>query len=239
MGLSLVVPPAWLAANKSYQFKVTASYPTTGSAVMSPDSNYATLAVPSSFPSLPVAPTGMMVVSVNTAGAFFKWNDNATNETYYILQKSTTGGGPWTDYFHAANTTRASLGALTYGATFYFRVAASNAVGRTYSNVVTAVPGSLQPNPTLSPPTNLTAVAGAVARSVRLSWGLASGNTGYFLERAVGSTGQFQHVAATGSAVSAYTVPSLPVGLHRFRIRATGLNGTTSQYTAEKNFTVQ
>jgi len=106
--------------------------------------------------------------SVNLA-----WTDNATNETAYVVSRSTDGGTTW--------TTAATVGAdaTTYtdatssaGQTVSYRVQASNATATSaWSNVasVTFAPAA---------PTNLAATANSTG-GINLSWSDVSGETGY------------------------------------------------------------
>jgi len=106
----------------------------------------------------PAAPTNLQIIVANDALAItILWEDNADDEESYIVERSTSGaGGPWEVVATLApDTTNYGEGNLSDGVTYWYRVAAENAAGRSaYSNVVsgtaTALPGTaLAESPTL------------------------------------------------------------------------------------------
>jgi hypothetical protein len=68
-----------------------------------------------------------------------KWTDASSNETSFIVQRSTNGGSSWTwSTTLAQNTTTYTNSGLTVGTTYTYRVGASNSTGKAYSSTVSA-----------------------------------------------------------------------------------------------------
>ena len=89
--------------------------------------------------STPAAPKNLEVIVVQDGQLIqLSWQDNASNEDAYIIQRSIVGaGGPWNAYITLPpNTTTFDDGALVPGFTYWYRIAAENSAGRSaYSNV--------------------------------------------------------------------------------------------------------
>ena len=122
-------------------------------------------AVPATTPSAPrslVAKRGNRAIKLS-------WGAPATSGgaavTDYVIQRSGDGGVSWSTVRDGVSTARtATIGGLTNGHRYHFRIAARNHVGTSaWSNVVSAVPAT-----TPGPPTNL--VATALDGSVQLDW---------------------------------------------------------------------
>ena len=69
--------------------------------------------------------------------AELKWQDNSSNETSFVVQRSLQAAGGWTDIVTLqANTTSYRDDAVTRGLLYYYRIEACNAAGCTFSNVL-------------------------------------------------------------------------------------------------------
>lgn len=117
---------------------------------------------------LPAAPTAMIAKGVNRYRVIMNWNDNADNETGFIVEKSTDG----TTFTQIAlldmNTTyyEEAPGDNQPLTTYYYRVRSFNAAGNSaYSNVATAKTTQDWP----LGPTNLSATAVSETQ-VNLTW---------------------------------------------------------------------
>ena len=68
------------------------------------------------------------------------WSDNAANETGYVVERSQSATGPFTQLVTVPSDTSSFVdGAVSRKTTYYYRVKASNANGTSnYSNVVSA-----------------------------------------------------------------------------------------------------
>jgi FtsP/CotA-like multicopper oxidase with cupredoxin domain len=101
----------------------------------------------------PAAPTALAAGVLSTSRVRLTWTDNATNETGYVVQRS-TDGTTWTQ----VGTGRANLRAyndttVTVGTTYSYRVGAVNGAGTTLSTPVTVTVSAP------SAPTGVTATA--------------------------------------------------------------------------------
>lgn len=91
--------------------------------------------------SAPLPPTNLQAMVVQDALKItLLWDDNADNEVQYVLERRSSAGpdGPWgVAAVLPANSTSYNDSGLEDGVTYWYRVAASNAVGTSgYSNVV-------------------------------------------------------------------------------------------------------
>jgi len=141
----------------------------------------------------PAPPTSLTATFQAGPQVSLTWRDNATNETGFVIERSTDGV---TFSQIATAPARANTGNVTYidttiipGATYTYRVAAVNVAGTSaYSNPA-AVPVPAVP----AAPGNLTAAngpnGGGNSRSVILTWqDLSNNETGFTLQRATNAT---------------------------------------------------
>ncbi|MGC8742115.1 MAG: fibronectin type III domain-containing protein [Candidatus Sumerlaeaceae bacterium] len=134
-----------LTPGTTYYYVVRAS----NSAGSSANSNQASA---TTAPSAPSAPSGLTATAVSSTQINLAWTDNSTNETNFVVARSTTSGGPYTDIATlAANTTSYSDAGLTPGATYYYVVRATNAGGSSansnQASATTPMPDIIVDNP--------------------------------------------------------------------------------------------
>ena len=113
----------------------------------------------------PSAPSGLTATAVSTSQINLAWTDNSGDESNFIVSRSTTAGGPYTDIATlAANTTSYNNTGLSASTTYYYVVRAVNSGGSSaLSNEASA---------TTQTPPPLTQVH---VGSITMSW-VASGN---------------------------------------------------------------
>ncbi len=102
----------------------------------SPFSNVASATTPSIIPN---APSNLRLSLRTSSSVIMLWNDNSNNEQGFYVERSTNGGGTWTQIAQTAvNTATYRNTGLTTKRTYQYRVRAFNAGGPSpYSNVLT------------------------------------------------------------------------------------------------------
>ena len=167
---------------------------------------------------LPLAPSNLAAMAVSTSEINLTWDDNASNETSYIIERSlsaTTGFaeiaklgpdlGSYTD-----------LSGLSATTIYYYRINARNSAGDSdFSNIANAQTLAAGTNP--DPPTNL--IATAISNSqINLSWSdNASNESGYVVQRSNSTATGFSNIATLGPNITSY-------------IDSSGLSGSTTYY---------
>jgi hypothetical protein len=196
----------------------------------------------------PGVPSGLTATVAPEPGAGsgeakLSWNapaDNGGSEiTDYLIQKS-TDGTTWTTVDDGASpATEYTVGGLTNGAEYRFRVAAHNAVGNGPS---IAISGAVTPAWTPSMPDTLAATVapadGIGSGEVRLDWNAPADNGGKAITdyRIESSTDGDQWTAVDDglSTDTAFTVTGLTnFTNHIFRVTAENAVGTGSSATVE------
>ncbi len=177
-------------------------------------------------PSVPDAPSALSAVATSSGSVDLMWQDEADNEDAYILERSevsSTTGFSTVATLPADSQSFSDTG-LTPATTYYYRVAASNAEGRSsYSDVATATTETALTAP--SPPTNAV-VSNVTSSSATLRWTDNSDNeSGFEVGRCTGLVtagsngtwrcgpgplgGGFVSVAQVGADATSYTFTGL------------------------------
>jgi hypothetical protein len=84
----------------------------------------------------PAAPTNLQASNVTSSSALLSWQDNATDETAYLVEYRRLGDPSWIQLSRSANTTQHQLSGLSAETTYEARVGASNQYGTSYSAVL-------------------------------------------------------------------------------------------------------
>lgn len=178
-------------------------------------------------PTPPLAPTTLTAALQTGPQVSLTWRDNASNETGFIVERSTSGvtfvqigtPGPRTG---TGNVTYADT-TVQPGFTYFYRVAARNAfVKSAYTN--TATVGVLLPGkPTIS---SLTSSRQGNQERVTARWTDVTGETGYTIQWSATNWGT---VAGSGSAAAnatQFTTGNIARQTWWFRVGATNSVGT-------------
>jgi len=158
------------------------------------------------------------------------WTASADVGNYTVYRNGAVyvSGISGTSYLNSAN--------LTAGATYTYFIRASNAEGTTDSNTNTVtMPDGPQTGPIA--PNGLAAVAGASL--VSLAWyDNSSDETGFKIERKVGSGGSWSQIATTGQNIAAFIDNNVSAGTtYIYRVRAYNASGDSS-YSGEISATI-
>src|SRR5205085_2832436 len=112
-----------LTANTAYYYMVRAV--NTGGA-----SANTTEVTATTLPNAPAAPSGLSATATSATQINLAWTDNSSNEANFIVGRSTTSGGSYTDVATlAANATSYNNTGLTANTAYYYVVRAANAGG--------------------------------------------------------------------------------------------------------------
>jgi len=194
-----------------------------------------TSTVAPSSPTLPAAPSALSATAASSSAINLKWTDNATNETGYVVQRSTDGTNFTQVATLAAGTSSYSNSGLAAATTYYFRVRAYNGAGNSaFSNTASAKTSSKTAIP--AKPTNVAAV-NLGGGSARVTWQDNSSNETYFQvyrqkwSSSTSSWGSGTTVVKTGANVVSFVdVPG--VGKFRYKVRAGNLAGFSVYVTS-------
>jgi len=165
------------------------------------------------------------------------WQDNAANETEFVLERKVGAGGNFAVVANlAANTTSYGDQGLTPSTTYFYRIRAQNAAGSSaYSEEASATTPAGGSPP--AAPSGLAAVASS-STAVGLTWQDNSADeTGFVLERKVGAGGTFAVVANLAANTTSYGDQGVtPSTTYFYRIRAQNAAGY-SAYSGEASAT--
>ena len=186
-------------------------------------SGYSAVACATTQPAPPPAdPTGLTATAISPVRIDLAWTDNATDETAYEVERSTSGaGGPFTPLVSLpANSTAYSNTGLNPSTEYCYRVRAVN--GPLASGYAATACATTLAAP--ATPTGLTATAVTYGQ-VHLVWtDNASDETGYTVERSTsGAGGTFTPLATLAANTSAYDDLNRSAGTeYCYRVRAQG-----------------
>ncbi|MCC6535929.1 MAG: fibronectin type III domain-containing protein, partial [Bryobacterales bacterium] len=209
-------PDSSASPSTNYQYRVRA----VNAGGNSSYSNTASATTPAASGNAPSAPSGLAATAASSMHVGLVWGDTSSNETGFKVERS-ADGGPFVQIGLAAANVSTYLDVPGAGASFAYRVRATNASGDSaYSNVSMVSMGG---GP--SAPAGLSAVA-ASATQVNLSWTDTSSNeTGFKVERSADGGG-FAQIATVSANVSTYADTSASGGVaYAYRVRASNASG--------------
>ncbi len=230
-----------LAANTVGDTSIYAA-PSIGFPTITMESDFSNIVVAGGTQVLPpTAPTNLTAVLQNGPQVLLTWNDTASTETGFLIQRATDG----VTFSNLVTVgARNGTGNVSYvdttvfpGATFTYRVAAVNAGGLSAFSNLTSVAVALPP----SAPTQVTAVARLQGNNARitLTWLDVANETGYVIQRSTNAAFTANVVTVNVAAnVTSYTTGNLARRTpYYFRVRAFNSSGP-STWTAATPFPI-
>ncbi|WP_374120956.1 fibronectin type III domain-containing protein [Neobacillus sp. PS3-12] len=175
----------------------------------------------------PAAPTNLQGTVQTGPKVQLTWKDNATNETSYVIERSTNNGGTYTQIGTVnANVTSYTDSAVTPGSSYTYRVKALNGnSSSTYSNSVRiSVPNAP------SVPATPTNFSGQGFRGTALLyWNASSNATSYTIQYSTNSAFPTNGSTKSTSTTKTYTtITSLTRGTtYYLRIQAVNATGSS------------
>ncbi|WP_307845011.1 multicopper oxidase domain-containing protein [Actinotalea solisilvae] len=170
----------------------------------------------------PATPTGLAATAQAGPRVALAWSDRAGNETGYVVQRSTDGVTWSTLATLARNTTSYSDTTVALGASYSYRVGATNVAGTAFgAPAVVSVAAPVAP--VLS---SATAVRQGASERITVRWGDVAGETGYQVQWSrdgVTPTG----TVTLGAGSTAWTSGNLAVVPWSVRVGARNALGTT------------
>src|SRR2546427_8914648 len=136
----------------------------------------------------PVAPANLTAFGVSATQINLTWTGNTNDATGFTVERALSAAGPWTQIAimsgdMSGDITSCASPGLSPATVYYYRVGAYNSSGKSFSDVVSAMP--LSPLP-IGAPTNLVAT-GLGSPDIKLVWtNNASDATGFKIERCQG-----------------------------------------------------
>ena len=172
-----------------------------------------------STPPTPATPTGFSTTGGSPAQVNLSWNASA-NATSYILQRSTNSGGPYALLATISSTNYQDIQVIS-GTTYYYEVAASNALSG--SSAFTTPKSATPSGPPFAPGLS---VGNFGTGRIRLSWSSVFGATSYNLKRSLASGGEVTITNITGIQ---YVDAGLTAGAkYYYEVSALGVGGESA-----------
>lgn len=173
----------------------------------------------------PAAPSNLVAALAGGNAVKLTWTDNSSNETGFKIQRSTDGINYTQIALLGANVTTYTDSSVAAGASYTYRVVATNAAG----DSAPSGPATIATPALPTAPTGLTAAAVSSAQ-INLAWtDTAAGvETGFLIERSTDGV-SFTQIASVAKGVTAYSDQTVVGGTsYTYRVRATGSAGNSA-----------
>ena len=179
-------------------------------------------------PTAPASPSSLRATAASSSQVNVSWADNATNESGFYVERSTSGTTFTQVAALAANVTAYSDTGLSAATTYTYRVRASNSTGNSaYSSTAAATTAAAA----ATAPAAATGLAASAASSsqVILTWAdNATNESGFYVERSTNGL-NFTQVAALAADVKTYSDMGLAASTtYTYRVRAYNAAGNSA-----------
>jgi hypothetical protein len=178
------------------------------------------------------APTNLRTTTITGSAIRLAWNDNASNESSYLVERS-LDGQTWTQVASlSSNITGYIDSALSCGTNYSYRVRAYRSTGNLYSSYSDLLSTSTTLC-SLGVPSNLRSTS-VGPRSVALAWNdNSSAETNFLLEHRL-TAGQWTQIATINANTTSYTDTNASCGENNeYRIRV--YNSSSNAYSEYSN----
>jgi hypothetical protein len=172
--------------------------------------------------SAPAAPSNLVATAVSGTQINLSWTDNSSNESGFIIMRSTNGGAYTQAGVTGTGVATYSDSALTPNTTYSYEVEATNNAGNSaFSNVATALTPIPPATPTNAQATSITQT------TISLSWTNNANNaTGYNILRKTTTGANFALIASLPASATTYTDTGLTPGTsYDYHIQAYNVAG--------------
>jgi alpha-tubulin suppressor-like RCC1 family protein/subtilisin family serine protease len=181
------------------------------------------------------APSSLTATATGADRIALTWADNSSNEVAFLIERRTGSGGTYAEIqVVSANATAFTDTDLAEGTQYYYRIRGVNSddVKSDYSAEANATTLTLP-----GAPTSLVATA-VSGTQINLSWtDNASNESGFKIERKLGSGGTYAQIATVSANVTTYSSTGLSLSsTYYYRVCATNAVGDSS-YSNEANAT--
>jgi transcriptional regulator CtsR len=175
----------------------------------------------------PAAPSSLAATAASSAQINLSWQDHSSNESGFKIERKTGSGGTYAPIATAAaNETSYSDAGLASGATYFYRIRATNADGNSaYSNEASATTSGSTAQP--AAPSNLVATA-VSSTQIDITWQDNSGNeTSFLVERITAADTDYQYASVAAGSVSYSFTGLAPATAYLFRVSAFNAAGSS------------
>ncbi len=211
-----------LQASTAYFYRIRA-FNSAGDSDYSDTVSVTSQAPPAVVPSMPI---GLQATATSSSTISLNWNDQATNETGYKIERSLNEFNDYEQIAILGANAKAHIdnNGLIASMTYYYRVRAYNDAGN--SNYTSTVSVTTQAPPVTVPnaPTSLQASATS-STSINLTWNdQAINESGYKIERSLSESRDFEQIAMLGTNAKGYTNDTGLQALTTYYYRARAYN---------------
>jgi titin len=178
-------------------------------------------------------PTGLSASAVSATQVNLGWTDNASNETNYLVQRSTDGGATWTNLATlGADATSYADTSVSASTNYVYRVQAYNgSVSSNYSNSAGVTTPAVPVVSVPATPINVATTANS-STQITVVWTDVTDETGYRVQRSTDGS-NWMTVGTVGANVTSFANTGLTAStVYSYRVIAFNSAGDSAPSTA-------